>query len=523
VRPSAIAVADGRVVAIGADAAELRDAGAGGAEVFDFPGACLLPGFWDTHVHVERVGLISAGCMLYEASSVAGIQETLAAHAAAVPEREVIYGRAGCLHPAMLAEGRLPDRRDLDEAVPDRPVVFHDVDKAFANSAALRAAGVTAASPDPEGGRIDRDEDGQPTGVCWFRGGQGLFNKLIALRPAYGPEEYAERYREGCLQLASRGVTTVIQAYARSEQIGAIRKLDAEGRLPCRSIVQPAGVRGDDFEDFLSSPFEFGQRLGELSCVGPFKLLYDLFVMHRSARVSRHYRGQPENFGSYNTSPEELVTRINAAMARGFAVGVHVTGDEGLDEAVEAIGAELKARGGAAPEGSFLIHGYFASPGAPGRMADLGLGLAAQPVFHYAWADQVEEFVGTDRTGDFYPYDRYLEAGVTVAGGSDAPVAWYDPLCGVCAAATRRSASGKVWGPEHAVDVETALSFYTDSAARLVPWSGLSGRLEPGEPADFVVLDRDPREVSPEDVRSVKVLATYVAGREVYRAGGAEP
>jgi predicted amidohydrolase YtcJ len=234
--------------------------------------------------------------------------------------------------------------------------------------------------------------------------------------------------------------------------------------------------------------------------------------------VSQHYVGQPENFGAYNTTPEELVERIHGAMPRGYPVGVHITGDEGLDEAVEAIAAETKALGSSAPEGSFLIHGYFASPDAPKRMADLGLGLAAQPIFHYAWADQVEEFVGTERACDFYPYDRYLGAGVAVAGGSDAAVAYYAPLYGIYAATTRKSASGKVWGEQHAVSAETAVSFFTDAAARLVPWAGLSGRLDPGEPADFVVLDRDPRDAGAGDVREIEVLATYVAGKEVYRA-----
>ncbi len=516
--PSAIAVSGGRVAALGASTAEVRAAAPDGAEVLDFPGACLLPGFWDTHVHVERVGLVAEGCELYTARSIAEIQETLAEHAAEHPGSGVVYGRAGCLHPAMLTEGRLPTRRDLDEAVSDRPAFFHDVDKVFANTAALRAAGITAKSPDPDGGRLDRDGDGEPNGVCWFRGGQALFDGLTALRPSLGPEEYAEYYRKGCLRLAARGVTTVIQAYARNHQIGAIRKLDADGRLPCRSIVHPAGVRGDDYREFLETPYEFGQRLGPLSHVGPLKLLYDLFIMHRTARVGRHYVDQPDNFGAYNTTPEELAERIHGAMTRGFPVGVHVTGDEGLDEAVAAVAAETKALGESAPEGSFLIHGYFVSPGAPRRMADLGLGLAAQPVFHYAWADQVEEFVGTERACDFYPYDRYLEAGVPIGGGSDAAVAWYDPLYGIYAATTRKSASGRVWGPEHRVNPETAVSFFTDAAARLVPWTGLSGRLEAGEPADFVVLDRDPRRAEGAGVLETKVLATYVAGREVYRA-----
>jgi len=518
--PAAVAVANGHVIALGADRAEVERAAPPDAEVFEFSGACILPGLWDTHVHVERVGLLRAGCLLYDAKSIAEMAEKLADFAAANPDAPVIYGRAGCLHPAVLAEGRLPTAGDLDEAVPDRPLVIYDVNKTVANSAGLAAAGVTRDTPDPAGGRIERNEAGEPVGVCWFRGGQGLFSEILPFRPNYGPDEFAEHFAAGCRTLAARGITTVVEAYATGGQIGAIAKLDADLRLPCRTIVHPAAVRGDQFEDFMSGRFEFGQKLGPLSQVGPLKLLYDLFVMHRTARLSRPYEGQPENFGAYNTPPEELARRISIAMDRGFPVAVHVTGDQGLAEGVEAIAAELTARGSAAPAGNFMIHGYFAPAGLPEKMAGLGVGLAAQPVFHYAWADQVEEFVGAARVEDFYPYDRYLGAGVVVGGGSDAPVADFDPFVGMYAATARRSASGRVWGPEHAVDMETALSLYTDKAAELFPWSGLSGKLEPGEPADFVVLDRDPREVPAEEVRSVRVLATYVAGREVYRAGG---
>ncbi len=518
--PAAVAVANGRVIALGADRQAAARSAPPEAEVLDFPGACVLPGLWDTHVHVERVGQLRGGCLLYDARSIAEIVKRLSAFASARPEQAVIYGRAGCLHPAVLAEGRLPSARDLDEAVPDRPLVIYDVNKTVANSAALAAVGVGRETPDPEGGHIDRDESGEPTGVCWFRGGQ-LFSELLPFRPNYGPEEFAENFAAGCRTLASRGITTVVQAYATGAQIGAIAKLDAGGELPCRTIVHPAAVRGEQFEDFMSGGFEFGQKLGPLSRVGPLKLLYDLFVMHRTARLRRPYEGQPDNLGAYNTPPEELARRISMAMDRGFPVAMHATGGAGLAEGVEAIAAALAARGSAAPAGNFMIHGYFAPEGVPERMAELGVGLAAQSVFHYAWADQVEEFVGTARVEDFYPYDRYLGAGVVVAGGSDAPIADFNPFVGMYAATTRRSASGRVWGPEHAVDIETALSLYTDVAAKLFPWSGLSGKLEPGEPADFVVLDRDPRSAPVEDIRSTKVLATYVAGREVYRAGEA--
>jgi predicted amidohydrolase YtcJ len=116
---------------------------------------------------------------------------------------------------------------------------------------------------------------------------------------------------------------------------------------------------------------------------------------------------------------------------------------------------------------------------------------------------------------------KIAATGVTFGGGSDAPVADFDPLSGIYAAGTRRSASGRVWGAEHALSNETAVAMFTESAAELVPWSGLSGRLAEGEPADFVVLDGDARRVPGEELHSIRVLATYVAGHEVYRAANA--
>lgn len=517
-----VAVKDGRLAGLGGDPEELRRRCAG-CEILSFPGRCLLPGFWDTHAHVERLGAAATSeCMLYEVDSIAGLVGRLAEFAAGHPEYEAIRGRAGCLHPATLAEGRMPDRRDLDRAVPDRPLVVHDVNKAVANSASLAAAGIGPDTADPPGGLIERAADGRPSGICRFRGGQKLFDRLAPGLPTFTPEVFAEMFEAGCRTLAARGVTTVVQAYATTREIRAVARLDAEGRLPCRTILHPAAAHEGQFEDFLSGALPFGQRLGALSHVGPLKIIYDLFVMHRTAKVSVPFAGQPENRGVYNIRPEELARRVDAALDRGFPLAVHATGDAGLTEAVDALGRAFDRRGGAGavPAGSFIIHGYFAPPGLPERMAALGLGLAAQPVFHWAWADQLEELVGPERTADFYPYDRYLAAGVRVGGGSDAPVAWFDPLRGMAAAVTRRSASGRVWGAEHAVSVETALSFFTDGAAALFPWSGLSGRLAPGEPADFVVLDRDPRAVPIDEIHRARVLATYVAGRRVYVAEG---
>ena len=494
----AVAVKDGRIAALGGSIEELRPVAAPGVELLEFPEGLVRPGFWDTHLHIARTGAAArSGPLLYQARSVAGIVERLADFARRHPELPAVVARAGCLDERALAEGRLPTGEDLDRAAADRPVAVIDVNKCVLNSAARAAVG------EP------------PAGADWPVRVSRLLSQRLS-PPA--PGGFAEDFAAGTRALAERGVTCAVDGHARAAEIEAVRRLDAEGRLGCRAILQPATSWEGDLEDFEASRSEFGQVLGPLSRVGPLKILYDLFVMHRTALMSRPYQGEPQNFGRHNVTPEGLRRRLRLARARGFPVAVHVTGDRGAAEAVAAIAGEFAGR---APEGSFLIHAYFPPPGLPAKMKELGLGLAAQPVFLRHWAEALEGFVGRERAEGFNPLDRYLAAGVAVAAGSDAPICDFDPLAGLHALVTRQSLSGRTWGAKHALSMDQALDLYAGSAARLLAWSGFPGTLEVGGPADFVVLDRDPSAVAPDELLAIKVLATFVAGRETYRAGGA--
>jgi len=506
-----LAVKGGRIAALGASREEAEREAPAGSEILEFPHGWVRPGFWDCHVHVASLGATAAGCWLYDARSIEEIISRVAQYASQNLEKPVVAGRAANVDAATLAEGRLPTAQDLDRAERERPVIISDVNKCVGNSAALAAAGLTAHTPDPPGGEVERGKDGEPTGVVWF-GARAALEKLL---PRGRVVDFAERFSAGLQALAARGVTVAVDGYEGPEQIEAVRRLDAGGRLPCRVIVQVAASSEEQLRAFEASGLEFGGELGPMSRVGPAKLFFDQFVMHRTARMFGPYEGEPENLGGYFNPPEELPRRIRAAFARGFPVAVHVTGDRGIVEAADILAREL-GRGG--PDGSFIIHGYFAPEGAPERMAELGIGLAAQPAFLYHWADTLERFVGRERTEHFYPLDRCLAAGVAVGASADAPIADPDPLLGLYAMTTRRSASGRVWGQQHALPMAQALELYTGSATRLFSWSGFPGLLAVGQQADFVVLDRNPMETKPEDVRSVRVLATFVAGRATFRA-----
>jgi len=492
----AVAIAGGCIAALGASAEEVRRSAPAGAEVLGFPGGFVRPGFWDTHIHIARTGAAARfGPMLYEARSIAEMVERLADFARRHPKLPAIVARAGCLDERVLAEGRLPAAEDLDRADPGRPVAVVDVNKCVLNSRAAEAAGALPEGPD------------WPVRVNRF-----LSQELMAQAPG----GFAEDFRLGTEVLARRGVTCAVDGHTLAAQADAVRRLDADGLLGCRAIVHPATSWEGDLEDFQASGLSFGEELGPLSRVGPLKILYDLFVMHRTALMTRPYRGEPHNFGRRNIPPDGLRTRLAAARERGFPVAIHVTGDRGAAEAVEAFEAELARR---VPAGSLLIHAYFPPEDLPDRMAALGMGLAAQPVFLRHWAETLERFVGWERIGDFNPLDDYLAAGVTVAAGSDAPICDFGPLAGIHAMVTRRSLSGREWGPAHAIPRKAALDLYAGSAARLFAWSHFPGSLEVGGPADFTVLDRDLATCRPEEIIGAKVLATYVAGRETYRAG----
>mgnify|MGYP002345543673 CR=1 FL=1 len=494
-----MAVRGGRIAALGASAGEVRRAAPAGSEVLAFPDGFVRPGFWDTHLHIARTGAAALrGPLLYEARSVAEIVERLAEFAGRHPELPAVVARAGCLDGRVLAEGRLPETADLDRAESRRPVVIADVNKTIANGAALAAAGLA-----PGGGPLR------------FEAGRALHDRFV---PRGLPGAYAESFAAGTRLLASRGVTCAVDGGARVAAIEDVRRLDAEGRLGCRAILAPATSWDGDLEDFQASRHEFGEELGPLSRVGPAKLFYDLFVMHRSAAMYRPYPGEPGNRGRYKVEPEGLRLRLGLARERGFPVAVHVTGDRGAAEAAALIEEEGFGAPGPLFGRSFLIHAYFPPPGLVEKVRDLGLGVAAQPVFLRHWAEGLEDLLGPERAADFNPLDEYLAAGVAVAAGSDAPICDPEPLAGVHAMVARRSLSGRVWGARHALSRAQALDLYSGSAARLFAWSGFPGGLEVGAPADLTVLDRDLETCADDEIPGARVLATYVAGRETYRA-----
>jgi predicted amidohydrolase YtcJ len=229
------------------------------------------------------------------------------------------------------------------------------------------------------------------------------------------------------------------------------------------------------------------------------------------------YVGQPDNFGSSRVSEEELQRQIDEAFAAGWPVGVHTTGDRGIDIVASALKKGIE-KVGQAPGRCHLIHVYFPREKAIDIASRHDLAIAAQPTFTRTWGETVRAFVGKERAERFKPLRTLLDRGLTVGGGADSPITWHDPWVGIYAAATRKTEGGWVLGKEERITVEEALRCYTLGSAAIFEQENVRGSIEVGKLADFTIVDRDILAIDPEQIPGTRVLKTIVGGEVVYEA-----
>jgi len=367
--PSAIAVSEGQILAVGSDDEIVKLAGPE-ARKMHLAGAVVLPGLIDSHFHAESVGQVSQMTFLYDARSVAEIVARLKEHAKKTSG--LIIGRGGNFHPTSLAEGRLPTAADLDSVATDRPVMITDVNKTIVNSFVLRDIDTDDVPP---GGEVPKDASGQPLGIFCYAakamtpiGGQGdvsvtdISQKKAILR--------------GLECGARMGLTGVLDALGSLASIAALRAIDGERGLPIRVSVMPClgkielagvtlgGIRPTDLEEIDAS---HGLNEGRLT-FGPAKLLFDCMIMHRTALMYEPYVGHPDNLGMSWISEEVLQQQIDEAFDAGWPVGIHTTGARGTDIVASAIEKGIEKAGGA-PGRCHLIHAYWTldKPRRPGN------------------------------------------------------------------------------------------------------------------------------------------------------------
>ncbi|MFF5426605.1 MULTISPECIES: amidohydrolase [unclassified Streptomyces] len=523
-RATSVAVTGERITAVGHD--EVRELIGPGTEVVDLRGKLLLPGFQDAHVHAVYGGSELAECDLTGTVGVAEYLERVRAYARAHPDHEWITGGGWSLESFA---GGLPTRRLLDSVVPDRPVLLSNRDHhgAWANTRALERAGITAATPDPADGRIEREADGTPSGMLQ-EGAAALVGRLV---PAATPADRLAGLLRAQRLLHSLGITGWQDALlgefgGRPDPSDAYATAARDGSLTARVT----GALWWDRERGAEQIPELEARRAELSH-GRFrarsvKIMQDGIAENFTAAMTAPYLDGcgcvTANAGLSFVDPEALRGHVTALDARGFQVHFHALGDRAVREALDAVEAALEANG---PRGNrhHLAHLQVVHPDDLARFARLGAVANIQPLWA-AHEPQMDEltipFLGPERAARQYPFGDLLRAGATLAAGSDWPVSSPDPLEGLHVAVNRRAPGTddeRVFLPEQRLDLTTALAAYTAGSAH-VNGHDDAGSLRAGNLADLVVLDRDILTGPPEEIADARVERTYVGGVLVHAA-----
>ncbi|MFI8252504.1 amidohydrolase [Streptomyces filamentosus] len=523
-RATSLAVTGDRITAVGHD--EVRELIGPGTEVVDLTGKLLLPGFQDSHIHAVGGGCELAECDLTESVDVTEYLERIRAYAEAHPDREWITGGGWSMESF---EGGLPTRQLLDSVVPDRPVLLSNRDHhgAWANTRALELAGLTATTPDPADGRIEREADGTPSGMLQ-EGATGLVARLV---PATTPEDRVAGLLRAQRLLHSLGITGWQDALlgsfnGMSDPADAYRAAAGDGSLTARVT----GALWWDRERGAEQIPELVARREQLTS-GRFratsvKIMQDGIAENFTAAMLTPYLDgcgcATGNTGLSFVDPVALRGHVAALDALDFQVHFHALGDRAVREALDAVEAAVAANGRRGNR-HHLAHLQVVHPDDLNRFAALGAIANIQPLWA-AHEPQMDEltipFLGEERAARQYPFGSLLRAGATLAAGSDWPVSSPNPLEGVHVAVNRRdpgSPDEKVFYPEERIDLLSALTAYTAGTAH-VNGHDDAGSLLPGHLADLVVLDRDVLAAPADEIAEARVERTYVGGELVYEA-----
>lgn len=540
-RASAVAVVGGLVVAVGGDDAvapylERAD------EVVDLGGRALLPGFLDAHAHPVNGGVERARCDLTAHEDAAAYLAAIGEYAARHPEREWVLGGGWSMD---AFPGGRPDNRRLDEIVGTRPVYLPNRDhhSAWVSSAALRRAGIDAATPDPAHGRIERDERGKPTGLL-HEGAMDLVERVL---PPTTRQEYDEGLRLAQEHLLSLGVVGWHDAWvpvpvpepgAAGEAVQAnvhetYLRAQRAGTLVARvsgALWWDRSWGKDDLPERLArldAVRAEAEAAGDRYRVHSVKIMQDGVLETFTAALVEPYLDTcgcaTANRGISFFDPAVLEAVVVALDAAGFDLHVHALGDLAVRDVLDAI-AVARRQNGATSGRHHLAHLQVVQPGDVERFARLGVSANLQPLWacHEPQLDELAvPFLGGERAGRQYPFGELLRAGAHLAMGSDWPVSSPDPIAGIHVAVNRRAPGhGDVepLGTGQALPLAVALRAYTAGSAWLNRVDDVTGSIRPGGAADLVVLDRDPFSGPPEAIADCRVHRTYVAGAAVHVA-----
>ena len=496
-----VVVDDGRILETGGAELTLKYQS---EETVDLQGKVLMPGFNDSHTHIR--GRPQRYIELGDVSSISEIQDLIRTKITEIGEGEWVTGYGWSEDE--LEEGRRPLRADLDAAAPNNPVILTRAGghSAVVNSSALNRADVSLATPQPEGGVIERGQDGQLNGVIRER--QELVGRLV---PDSTYEELIASLETNLNDLLRLGITSITDASKPPGQFAMWEELYGTAKLPLpRSQVQFQWFDVDGINDVKA-------RVGEgtdFLKIGPIKVFADGGFTGPAAYTLEPYRNQGEYRGYLNMSPRELAAHLNEIHDAGWQIGIHAIGDAAIVMVVNIL-ADALERNPREDHRHYLNHFSMRPPELTmDLMAEHQIHITQQPNFTYTLEGRYVDNLDGWRLQHNNPLRSPMDHGIKVAISSD--ILPIGPMVGIYAAVTRKGMTGTVYGADEAITREEAIRAYTATGAYLNFEEDIKGSIEPGKFADMIVLSDDILSVTDEQIMDIQVLGTYVDGKLVY-------
>lgn len=499
----ALAIGRGRILGVGTPEALARSHP--GARRVTLPGGTLLPGLIEGHAHVEGLGALGRQADLTGARSLAEARNRLKAWQQEHPEGWVL-GRGWDQN---RWKGGFPTAADLAVATGSRPAFLERVDghAAWVNAAALAAAGIGPGTPDPEGGRILKDAQGQPTGILVDAAMELVRSRI----PAPGGAEREARVRAGLQALRSEGFTAVADMGVDAAGLATYRRLAAAGALPIRVfayLAHDAGLMAQELKRPRPRALAFFQVQG-------VKFYLDGALGSRGARLLEPYADEPASRGLWATPPARVARDAALTLRAGYQPAIHAIGDAANRAALDLLAKARPQAGGTLPPR--IEHAQIVTPADAARFGALGIVASAQPVHCTSDHSWTPERLGPERLGEAFPWRAFLDGGAVLAFGSDAPVEEPNPFISLAAAETRQDPEGNPPGgflPGQRLTRGEAVRAYTAGNAAALGRRATLGVLKKGAVADLLWVQAPLADLSPEALRLLRPGRLWVNGVE---------
>lgn len=513
----ALAIRGDNIVAVGS-AADIEKYRGPSTKVINAGGRLVLPGFTDCHIHFMDGSLSLERINLDDLKTIAGIQQRVKEFAAAHPRDPWILGRGWSYD--VFGAVALPDKKYLDQVVPDRPVLLEGYDghTYWANSKALAAAGITRNTPDPPNGKIVRDAQGEPTGALKEDAAAELVQRVV---PQPTREQRLLALRQGMAAANKVGLVRVHSAGGDFAYLDLLAQLRKQGQLTLRFYVSDI-VRPPELTSAEINKLEKARARYHDAWIsgGAVKFFLDGVIESHTAAMLQPYTDDPSQSGKLFWDPAKYKKAVAELNRRGFQIFTHAIGDRSVRLALDA----YQRSGHAQDRRDRVEHIETVSAADIPRFGQLGVIASMQPLHAYPDADTLKVWspnIGPERTTRAWVWHSILASGGHLAFGSDWPVVTLNPWPGVQTALTRETAEGTPAGgfvPSERVTLAQTITAYTLGAAYAGHREKTEGSLEPGKVADLIILNQDLFGIPANQTDKTQVLLTMVGGRVVYRA-----